>query len=171
MRAGEVLQDGFGRVLPLLRAAVDGLSDEELVHRPDPAANTVAWLVWHAARVQDAQVAPLAGTQEVWTSAGWAERFGLDLPADDTGYGHGPEEVGRVHAPADLLVGYAEEVARATAAYLERLEDDDLDVVVDEDGDPPVTLGVRLVSVLGDDLEHAGQAAYLRGLLERAREA
>jgi hypothetical protein len=38
--------------------------------------------------------------------------------------------------------------------------------VVDASWDPPVTLGVRLVSVISDDLQHAGQAAYLRGMIE-----
>ena len=28
-----------------------------------------------------------------------------------------------------------------------------------------MTLGVRLVSVIGDDLQHVGQAAYVKGLL------
>jgi hypothetical protein len=40
--------------------------------------------------------------------------------------------------------------------------------VVDEAYDPPVTLGVRLVSVLSDDLQHVGQAAYARGLIRNA---
>jgi hypothetical protein len=40
----------------------------------------------------------------------------------------------------------------------------DLDRVVDKRWDPPVTLGVRLVSVVDDDAQHVGQAAYVRGL-------
>ena len=50
-----------------------------------------------------------------------------------------------------------------------RLTDDDLDRIVDTSWDPPVTLGVRLISVLSDDLQHAGQAAFVRGVLERRR--
>ena len=52
-----------------------------------------------------------------------------------------------------------------TVAHLAGLSEADLDRVVDERWDPPVTLGVRLVSVISDDLQHAGQAAYLRGLV------
>jgi hypothetical protein len=37
--------------------------------------------------------------------------------------------------------------------------------VVDLNWDPPVTLAVRLVSVINDDLQHGGQAAYVRGML------
>ena len=36
--------------------------------------------------------------------------------------------------------------------------------MVDEHWDPPVTAGVRLVSVIGDALQHLGQAAYVKGL-------
>ncbi|WP_129337374.1 mycothiol transferase [Cellulomonas endophytica] len=169
MRASDVLVEGFGRVGPLLRAAVEGLDEEGLAWRPDPSANTVAWLVWHAARGQDAQVAPLAGTEELWTSQGWAARAGLPFDDAETGYGQSADEVARVRVDPDVLLGYVDAVGAATAAYLVRLEDDDLDVVVDEAWDPPVTLGVRLVSILDDDVQHAGQAAYVRGLLDRAR--
>jgi hypothetical protein len=55
-----------------------------------------------------------------------------------------------------------------TAGFLRGLTDNDLDRVVDENWDPPVTLGVRLVSVLDDDLQHVGQAAYVRGFLLHA---
>ncbi len=169
MRAGEVLADGFGRIGEDLRAALDGADDALLTQRPDPQANTLAWLAWHTARVQDAQLAPLAGVEQVWTAQGWAQRLGLPFDDDATGYGQSPDEVAQVRAPADLLLGYLEAVTAQTLAYLERIEDGDLDVVVDEDWDPPVTLGVRLVSILADDLQHAGQAAYLRGLLDRTR--
>ncbi|QGQ18218.1 DUF664 domain-containing protein [Cellulomonas sp. JZ18] len=169
MRSAQVLADGFGRIGEELRAALEGADEALLTARPDPRANTLAWLAWHVARVQDAQVAPLARVEEVWTAQGWAERFALPFDTGATGYGQSPDDVGRVHAPADLLLGYLDAATAATLAYLERLTDDDLDVVVDEDWDPPVTLGVRLVSVLADDLQHVGQAAYLRGLLDRAR--
>ncbi len=169
MRSAEVLADGFGRIGEDLRAALDGADDSLLTRRPDPDANTLAWLAWHTARVQDAQIAPLAGVAEVWTAQGWAERFGLPFDDAATGYGQSADEVGQVRASADLLLGYLEATTAQTLAYLERLTDDDLDVVVDEDRDPPVTLGVRLVSVLADDLQHAGQASYLRGVLDRTR--
>ena len=59
----------------------------------------------------------------------------------------------------------SERCKQATVAYLATVAPEDLDRVVDERWDPPVTLGVRLVSVLSDDLQHAGQAAYARGLI------
>lgn len=167
MRSTEVLAEGFGRLPELVRKVLDGCPQGRLTERLDPHANTVAWLVWHLARVQDAQVADVAGTAQRWDEGGWAQRFGLPLGHDDTGYGHDADQVAAVRATADLLEGYTEDVCRATLAYLSTLDDADLDEVVDEQWDPPVTRGVRLVSVLGDDLEHAGQAAFVRGVLER----
>jgi hypothetical protein len=45
------------------------------------------------------------------------------------------------------------------------LPDGELDRVVDRRWDPPVTMGVRLISIADDCLQHVGQASYLRGLL------
>jgi hypothetical protein len=67
----------------------------------------------------------------------------------------------------ELLVGYHDAVHQQTTRYLERLSDADLDRIVDRSWDPPVSLGVRLVSVIADDLQHAGQAAFVRGILQR----
>ena len=168
MDVAGLLIESFGRLDGVLTRAVDGLSIDELTFRPDPAANSIAWLAWHAARGEDAQVADVAGTEEVWTSQGWADRFDLPFDDDATGYGHSAQDVGRVRASSDLLLGYYRAVADRTREHLAGLTDGDLDRVVDERWDPPVTLGVRLVSIVGDSLQHAGQASFVRGLLERA---
>ncbi len=165
--ANDLLIDGFDRVRETVAAAVEGLDEEALAHRPDPGANSVAWLVWHLTRVQDDHVADVAGGAQLWTSGGWVERFGLPFDVGATGYGHGASEVGRVRAGAELLAGYQDAVHAATTAYVRTLRDEDYGRVVDERWDPPVTLGVRLVSVLNDTTQHAGQASYVRGLLER----
>jgi uncharacterized damage-inducible protein DinB len=167
MTSAELLADAFGRIGGMVHDAVGGLSDEELSYRVDDGANPIGWLVWHLARVQDDHVAHVAGTEQVWTSAGWAERFGLKLEVADTGYGHRPEQVAAVTTDAPTLLGYYDAVEKATLAYVRGLSDDDLDRVVDERWTPPVTLGARLVSVIGDDIAHAAQAAYVRGIVER----
>jgi len=167
MNVSELMTDALGRVRELVHSAVEGLSDDELAWRPDPEANSIAWLVWHLTRIEDDHVAHVAGTNQAWVEDGWADRFGLPLPVADHGYGHSPDQVGEVHAGADLLTGYYDAVSARTADYLAGLEPDDLDVVVDERWDPPVTLGVRLVSVVNEVNQHVGQAAYVRGLLGR----
>ncbi|GHB57287.1 hypothetical protein GCM10010347_29300 [Streptomyces cirratus] len=168
MKATEVLADAYGRVREVVHEVLDGLSAEELNARVDPAANSVAWLVWHLTRVQDDHVADAAGLEQVWRAGGWAERFALPLPAGATGYGHTAREVGKVRVEsAELLLGYHDAVHEQTLRFVRGLGADDLGRVVDERWDPPVTLGTRLVSVLADDLQHAGQAAFARGVLER----
>lgn len=163
-----LLTDAFDRIAGQVRAVLDGATPAMLAYRPDDAANSPAWLLWHLARVQDDHVADVAGTEQRWTAGGWADRFALPFDVADTGYGHSPQEVAAVRADADLLLGYHEDVHAATIAYLGTVAAADLDRVVDEGWDPPVTLGVRLVSVVADDLQHVGQAAYVRGLAERA---
>jgi uncharacterized damage-inducible protein DinB len=166
MRSPELLRYAFDQVDETLRRTLDGLDPDDLSRRPGPDANTIGWLAWHLVRVQDDHVAELAGRDQVWTAEGWTERFGLPFDPSETGYGFDAEQVGAVRVPSvDLLVGYASAVHARTAGYLDGLSDEDLDRVVDESYDPPVTVGVRLVSVLSDDLQHLGQAAYARGLL------
>lgn len=167
--ATDVLADGYGRVREAVHDVVDGLDADALAYRPDPEANSIAWLVWHLSRVQDDHVAEVAGTEQRWTAGGWVHRFSLPFDPAATGYGQRPDEVGAVRVGAELLAGYHDAVHGATADYLRHLEEADLERVVDRRWDPPVTLAVRLVSVLADDLQHVGQAAYLRGMLERRR--
>ncbi|CAA9360101.1 MAG: hypothetical protein AVDCRST_MAG47-106 [uncultured Nocardioidaceae bacterium] len=171
--ATDVLRDAFGRVHEAIPSVVIDLTPDELLWRPDPDANHVAWLVWHLARVQDDHLAGLAGVEQVWTSGGWAERFGLPYDTDALGYGQSAEEVGafRLEDPA-LLTGYHAATHELTESVLDGFDARDeasLAEVVDRRWDPPVTAAVRLVSVVNDTTQHLGQAAYLRGLLERRR--
>lgn len=163
--AADLLVDAFGRIHEGTTMVVDGLSPAELSQRVAPGANTIGWLVWHLMRVQDNHVADAAGSDEVWSSAGWHKRFGLPFSEKATGYGHSRDDVDTVHVTAELLVGYAQAVTDVTIRYVQELTNADLDRIVDSSWDPPVTLGVRLVSVIGDDLKHLGQAEYVRGLL------
>jgi uncharacterized damage-inducible protein DinB len=170
MNTAELLADAYGRVKEVVHDAVDGLTADELADRLDPEANSVAWLVWHLTRVQDDHVAEVAGQPQTWTEGGWEKRFGLPFGTADTGYGHTPDEVAAVRvASADLLTGYYDAVHEQTLRFVRGLADGDLDRIVDRRWNPPVTLGVRLISVISDDLQHAGQAAVLRGLLMRRR--
>lgn len=167
MRVDELLVEGFGRLPDLVKGAVEGLSAEQLWWAPAPGANTIGWLVWHLTRVQDEHVTELIdGAEQLWVSGDHAKRFGLRADPDDTGYGHTAEQVQAVRPDGpEALIGYFEAVSERTVEWLGTLTEQDLDRIVDERWDPPVTLGVRLVSVLDDDTQHAGQAAYVRGLI------
>jgi uncharacterized damage-inducible protein DinB len=167
MTSTELFVDAFHRIRDAVHPAVQGLAPDQLAARLDREANSIAWLVWHLTRIQDDHVSAVAGTEQVWIAEGWASQFGLPFDPMATGYGHGPDEVGAVRASSELLTGYYDAVHQQTVRYVERLADADLDRVVDRSWDPPVTLGVRLVSVIADDLQHAGQAALVRGIVER----
>jgi uncharacterized damage-inducible protein DinB len=164
----ELLADALGRVREVVHDVTKGLTPEQLARRPQPAANSICWLIWHLTRVQDDHVSEVAGTEQVWTAAGWADRFGLPFDKTATGWGHTADEVGAVRVEsADLLTGYHDAVFEQSLRFVGTLTDADLDRIVDRRWDPPVTLGVRLISVIDDDAQHAGQAAYLRGLITR----
>lgn len=163
MDATDLLQDLYGRVAAAA-GVVEGLDEADLAARPGGTGNPVAWLVWHSARLQDSSFAAVTGREQVWTAQGWHERLGLDRPVEAMGYGDSSDEVDAVRAPADLLSGYHAAVAEAVADQLGRWSAQDLDAVVDESFDPPVTLAARLVSVAVDCAQHLGQAAYARGL-------
>jgi uncharacterized damage-inducible protein DinB len=161
----DLLADGFDRIRDLVRSIASGLDEDQLATRLEDRGNSIAWLLWHLLRVQDDHIAELADTEQQWTADGWADRFALPFDDTATGYGHSFEEVGQVRASADNLIGYAEAVHEQSVRYVRGLGDADLDEVVDQNWDPPVTRAVRLVSVLSDDLQHAGQAAFVRGLI------
>ncbi|NMO02298.1 DUF664 domain-containing protein [Gordonia sp. TBRC 11910] len=170
MRTTDVLADGFSRIQENVHAVVTGLGVEQLAYQPGPQANSIAWLVWHLTRVQDDHVSdlPLNGTkrEQVWRTGDFVRRFALPFDAAATGYGQTLDEVAAVRVPAQGLIDYYDATHAATLRFLESITDDDLDVVVDTRWDPPVTMGVRLVSVIDDDAQHIGQAAYVRGLLQ-----
>jgi uncharacterized damage-inducible protein DinB len=168
MDVSGLLLELYGRVPPLARAAVEGLDVETLTRPSEASANTIAWLIWHLTRVQDHHVAELLETDQLWVTSEWAARFGLEPDPSNTGYGHSPDDVARVQPEsAAALVDYLEAVDARTRALLAGVTPDDLDRIVDRRWDPPVTMGVRLVSIADDCLQHVGQAAFVRGLLDR----
>jgi hypothetical protein len=167
MNVSELLADSLGRVREQMPDLVAGLGVDDLAWRPDPEANSIAWLVWHLSRIEDDHVAGAAGSEQVWVTGGWAERFDLPFGVHEHGYGMSAADVAKVRVSGELLAGYYDAVAARSAAYVATLEPEDLDRVVDEAWDPPVTQGVRLVSVANEVNAHLGQAQYVRGLLVR----
>ncbi|GAA4259657.1 mycothiol transferase [Dactylosporangium darangshiense] len=167
MQVNELLVEGYGRLPDLVRGAVQGLTAEQLHWAPRPGANSIGWLVWHLTRVQDDHVTELLdGAEQLWVTGAYAKGCGLKAQASDTGYGHTPEQVAAVRPESpEVLLEYFDDVYARTRAFIARLTPADLSRIVDERWDPPVSLGVRLVSVLDDDTQHVGQAAYVRGIL------
>ena len=167
MNTGDVLIDAYGRIRELVRQSVAGVDPKGLSYRPEPGANSIAWLVWHLTRIQDDHLSDAAGIEQSWTADGWHPRFGLEPDPHNPGYGHGPDEVAAIPAEGELLIAHHEAVADRSVAYLATVDDAELSRIIDRSYDPPVTVGVRLVSVISDNLQHAGQARYLRGIIDR----
>lgn len=166
MDVASLLLELYGRIPPLARRAVEGVDLDGLTKRPSPDTNSIAWLVWHIARCQDVQVADILETHQLWVTGDWAGRFGLEPDPGNSGYGHSPADVAKVRPDQpEVLTEYLEAVAMRTDKLLEDVTPADLDRVIDQNWDPPVTLGVRLVSICDDCVQHVGQAAYIRGLL------
>jgi len=168
MSSTELVIDAFERIREVVHSAVKDATIDVLTFRPDQEANTIAWLVWHLTRVQDGHIAELADEEHVWISGGWAGRFDLPFERDATGYGQSAKDVARVRADESLLTGYLDAVHLRTVGYLTGLAEAEFATIVDDSWDPPVTLAARLISIVSDDLQHAGQASYLRGLANRA---
>lgn len=166
MDAKDLLAEMFGRLPDLVRTAAEGLTPEQLTWAPAAGANTIGWLVWHLTRVQDHHVGEVRGEEQVWVTGDWGGRFQLPSDPNDTGYGHSARQITAVRPESDrALIDYYDAVHGRTQDFIAGLTPQDLDRVVDRRWDPPVTLGVRLISVADDDAQHAGQAAYVRGLL------
>lgn len=160
----EFMRDSFTRLIEHVEGITDGLTDEVSFYRVTPDANSIAWLIWHSARVQDAQLSDVAGAEQVWFRDGWVDRFDLDLPADSHGYGHTPEQVAKVRASSDLLVGYYRAVHEMTLAYVASATADELAKIIDKHWTPAVTASARIVSIVDDCAQHLGQAAFIRGI-------
>lgn len=168
MDAVGILRDALSRIEPPLEQALNGLGSEALLWRPDPDANSLAWLAWHLTRGQDAQVCALSGAAQTWTEDGYADRFALPYPVDAHGYAMSSAEVAEMKSEdPELFLEYYRATASRTDAYLATLTPEDLDTIVDRHWDPPVTLGARIVSVIDDDVQHVGQMGYIRGLWDR----
>ena len=164
MDTSELLTDAFGRIRELYVDIAADLTPEAAQQRPEGEGNSIVWLLWHTARVQDDHVAGLSGGTQAWHD-GWAERLGLSFDKNDIGYGHSSAEVDAVRVERlEDLVDYHQSVHQLTLAYLARVDHDELDRIVDRHWDPPVTAGARLVSIVGDCFQHLGQAAYVKGL-------
>jgi len=168
LESSTILIDAYTRIQELVHRAVEGFTQDQLAYRPEEGSNSIAWLIWHLTRIQDGHLAAVTGLEEAWATEGWADKFGMPQDASFNGQGDGPAEVA-AHRPEgpEVLLAYHDVVVDRTRAFLRTVHGAGLDRIVDRSYDPPVSAGVRLVSVLSDGLQHAGQALYLRGIIER----
>jgi len=144
----------------------DQMTTEEANTMPAPLIKSVVWLMWHTARELDMQISDMNGTEYLWTSKGWSEKFALDLPDDTEDYRHTPDEAAKVIlSDRQLVLDYLADSIAFTQEYLTTLDERSLDDVIDTNWDPPVTRQVRLISAIDDAVMHSGQAVYTRRLV------
>ncbi|MFC1908603.1 DinB family protein [Chloroflexota bacterium] len=163
-----LLTDGYGRIAEILERTLKDLNEDDLNQQPKPDCNSIGWLAWHLTRSQDRQIADLMGEEQPWIIDGWHTRFNREANPQDTGNRHTPEEVTAFRSPdVETLLGYHRAVLERTNSYIASLSDADLDRELNEPRFQPLpTVGVRLISIMSDNLQHAGQASYLRGILQ-----
>lgn len=168
MEWDDLLVDAYKRLPEFLSNVLKGLSQDNLDWQPHPDCNSIGWLIWHLTRQQDAQISSLMNEQQLWLSGEWAKRFNYSPDPGDVGFGHTPEQVSSFKSPdIQTILDYHYAVLDRTKRYLITLSKNDLDRELEEPWFQPLpTVGVRLISILEDSLLHAGQAAYIRGLIQ-----
>jgi len=168
MEWNDMLADGYERIVEVLERVLKGLTEDDLNWQPRPDCNSIGWLTWHLTRQQDAQIAALMREEQLWAKDGWYAKFNRPADPKDIGFGHTPEQVATFKSPgADTLLSYNRAVVERSKGYFNTLSKSDLDRELNEPRFQPLpTVGVRLISIMDDSALHAGQAAYLRGLLQ-----
>jgi len=171
MDALDLLKNLVRRPIEALDNFWSDLDPSRLNSHPGGHPNSIAWLLWHTARETDAQIAPLMQQEERWTAEGFDTRFGFadqNLGTADIGLGQSADDAWKITVEQTpegkaLLREYLETVYGQFSRWIESLTADDLDRIIDEQWDPPVTLGIRILSVIDDATQHVGQAAYIAG--------
>ena len=164
MELAEFITGIFIRISQVLETALDGLTEDEINQQPNPECNSIGWMVWHLTRVQDRFIAMLSNNEQVWITEKWYGKFGREADAKDIGYGHRPEDLANFKVPdTKTLLDYHHTVLEKTKRYTNELSPEELDRVIDDSRAPTVAL--RLTAFISDNLQHAGQGAYLRGWL------
>ena len=163
-----VVADALGRVNRVLHRAIEGVPAEVLNKQPMPGSNSMAWLAWHLCRVQDHHISDLLEAPQLWVAEGWHEKFGMAKDEGETGTGHSLGQMAAVKVDsAGLSLGYADAVYERAKHYLATVTPEGLDAEINEPQYFPLpTVGVRLVSIISDNTQHAGQVMYARGLVE-----
>jgi hypothetical protein len=155
----------FDNLSMVLGRTLDGLTQEELNQQPAHDSNSIGWLVWHILRGQDLGIAGLMGDEQLWIREGWHAKFNRPPEPMDFGLGHTPEDLAAFKSPdVKTLLDYQKAVLDQTKRYLNNLSESELDKKLDHPVFP--TVGARIIAVISDNLQHAGQAGYVRGLIQ-----
>lgn len=101
---------------------LDGLGDAQLRCRPDGDANSIVWLLWHCARIEDVTTNLLIARQpQVLERDGWLDR--LHIATAEVGTAMGDAQITEVTTQLDLnaLRAYRQAVGHNTRQILQTL--------------------------------------------------
>lgn len=165
----QLITDILVRISQRLERVLDGLTVDDLDQRPHPDCNSIGWLAWHLTRIQDLIITEIMEEEQLWIKDKWYAKFGRSPDPSDTGLGHSSEDVAAFRSPdGKTLLAYHRVVLEQSKRYTKnKLSETDLKRKSESSTLASVnTVHARLVAVINDNLQHVGQAAYLRGLLK-----
>jgi hypothetical protein len=157
--------DIYERTYKVLESVLEGLTTDDLNKQPDPDCNSIGWMTWHLTRGRDRAISDLLGEPQLWIKDGWHGKFNRPADPGDTGFGHSSEDVVAFKSPdSATFLAYHKAVLERSKSFISDLAEADLERKLDSPVFPSV--GARLTGNISDNLQHAGQAAYVRGLLK-----
>ncbi len=164
----DLLVNSYDEAFKAVERALVGLSQEDLDWQSRPDCNSIGWTAWHLARELDGLVNSITGEEQLWIKDKWHEKFNRLPDPTDSGTGHSPEQVAEFKSPdVKTLLNYYQSVLEMSKLHITSLSSSDLNRKID---DPWAqyfpTVASRLVVALEETLLHAGQACYIRGLLQ-----
>ncbi|MFC2060072.1 DinB family protein [Chloroflexota bacterium] len=165
MECWQLIVDTYERSSQALERALEGLTQDDLNQQPNPDSNSMGWIVWHLTRIQDRAIADLTGEEQLWIKDTWHSKFNRPADPQDVGVRHMPEDLAAFKSPdVQTLLAYHQAVLQVSKRYISNLSQTDLDRWL---GHPRyATVGARLVVLISENLQHAGQVAYVHGLLK-----
>lgn len=169
MKWQQLIMDIYLRISQELELVLDGLTVDDLNQRPKSDCNSIGWLAWHMTRSQDRCTADLSGNEQLWIKDKWYIKFSRVQDPDDSGYHHSLEDITAFKSPdGETLLKYHHAVLEESTQYInKKLSESELDREIKSQTSGRVSLArVRILGVINDSLQHAGQAAYLRGLIK-----
>jgi len=158
------IKSGMSEYMGGLKEKLEGLTEAELRWQASVDTNTIIWLVWHMARVEDNWInGVIAGGDSIWDSGGWAVKTGIT--SEGNGYSNTMDEVRALPevAVSDLLT-YYDAVRDAAFGVIDGISDEDISTEFLRGG-RTTTWGWIFGHVIVEESQHLGQVALIRGII------
>jgi uncharacterized damage-inducible protein DinB len=163
MEVKEILIHTLEHSQRYINTTLDGLTQEEFGWSPNAECNSIAFIFWHIARVEDIIMNTIVQSgKEIYDTEGWQKKLGT--PAKDIGYHYTLEQLHAWPVPKlEVLQKYANAVRKKTLALIKSMPAEKLSEMPKNDL-LPGSIG-HILSFMGIEIAlHAGQMAYLRGM-------